>query len=580
MNVLWLLTKKNLKLLLRSKASALIVIFAPLLIILILGLSYNTSSRYGLNIGIYASSFTDDVNSFVALLQEQEFKIVKYTTSIDECIQDIKSGFVHTCINVPESLTVEGNAPTEIVFYIDPSRINLVWMIQETLKSKFDFKAQQISQQLSQEIISRLTDTKTKIVEKSSQLGAAKERSAAASTTTESVKTALSQLDLAPPAASYDLTPLTALSAKLSLSRDKVAEAKAIVDGTNISASDKSSIKNALTAADDPLEEAVIIVNASDATGITGLITIIQTDVNAATAKLTAAASSISSSSSNLDTAASSLRESIASLESVQSTLNEIKMNLESQKVTEPSTIAAPLITKVKTVSPESTYLNYLFPALLVVVIMFSSLLLGTTLVMMEKNSPAFLRNFFLPIRKTTFIVSTYLTNLILILVQIIIILGISVFFLKDALPAFPSVALVLFLAASVFTFLGMGLGYLFVSEETGVLASISLGSLLLFLSGVILPLESVSPAVRNITAYNPFVLAEKLIREIFFFKSSIPDVSMDLFILLSYAVVLFLVIVIAESILHQRLVNRFMKHFHRQHREAEKQARAMPPGQ
>ena len=55
MNTLWLLTKKNLRLLIRAKGSALIVVFAPLLIILILGLSFNNASKYGLNIGVYSS---------------------------------------------------------------------------------------------------------------------------------------------------------------------------------------------------------------------------------------------------------------------------------------------------------------------------------------------------------------------------------------------------------------------------------------------------------------------------------------------------------------------------------------------
>src|SRR3989338_4439196 len=117
MQSIWLLTKKNIKLLLRAKASALIIIFAPLLLILILGLSYNTSSKYGLNIGVYAASYTEDVNAFVSTLQEEEFKIIKYDQSIDECVEDIKLGFVHTCIKVPESLKVEDNNPKEITFY-------------------------------------------------------------------------------------------------------------------------------------------------------------------------------------------------------------------------------------------------------------------------------------------------------------------------------------------------------------------------------------------------------------------------------------------------------------------------------
>src|SRR3989344_7861672 len=128
MSAIWFLIKKNITLLLRSKGSALTVIFAPLLIILILGLSYNTSSQFGLNIGVHSSSFTEDVTEFMDILKEEEFKIIKYESTLDECIEDIKNGFTHTCIEVQESFAIDGNTPKEITFYIDPSRINLVWM--------------------------------------------------------------------------------------------------------------------------------------------------------------------------------------------------------------------------------------------------------------------------------------------------------------------------------------------------------------------------------------------------------------------------------------------------------------------
>ena len=78
MSALWLLTEKNLKNLIRAKGSALIVIFAPLLIILILGLSFNTTSKYGLNIGIYAPTETAEVTKLIEGLKEQEFTVAKY----------------------------------------------------------------------------------------------------------------------------------------------------------------------------------------------------------------------------------------------------------------------------------------------------------------------------------------------------------------------------------------------------------------------------------------------------------------------------------------------------------------------
>src|SRR3989338_1005692 len=503
MQSLWLLTQKNLRLLLRAKASALIVIFAPLLIILLLGLSYNASDKYGLKIGVYAPSENEDVQSFVTLLQEEEYEILKYVASKEECVEDVKRGLINTCIFLPESLKVEDNTQKEITFYLDPTKINLVWMIQETVKSKFNLKSAEISQSLSQDLLTRLSDTNSKLNTKKADLDIIKSKAGTASSSTESAKSGLSGLDLTAPASTYDTSILTNVTADLDTATKSISSALSAVSSANI-----TSGKTAITT---PLNEALSKLKGinDNVNGASGLANI----------------------------------------------------------------ISSPLLMKIETVSEKGTFLNYLFPAILVLVVMFSSLLLGTTLVMMEKNSPAFLRNFFLPISKTTFIISTYLTNLTLIIFQIAIILGLSLFFLDNALLALPAMALILFLAASVFTFLGMLIGYVFVSEETGVLASISVGSIFLFISGVILPLEGISATLRAITSYNPFVIAEKLIREVFIFGTSLSNLWLDLTLLIGYAVILFLIILVVESILHQHLVHRFLKQHHLKHGKGIKQA-------
>ncbi len=567
MQSLLLLTKKNLKLLFRSKSSSLIVFFAPLLTILILGLSYNTSSQYGLNIGIFAPSFSDDVNSVVKALEEQNFRVVTYQTSIEECVGDIKVGAIHTCISLPEQFAVEGNAQKEVTFYLDPSRINLVWMIQETLKTQVDFKAQEISQNLAQDLLARLADTKTKISERKGDLNVIKDKSSAASSSVQTANDGLVAIDLLAPETVYDTAIVNTASLQIQAAKDNLATALSEINDVNMSSARKASIAALITEADTSLSSAIISVNGTETTSIAQILAGLQNDLNAAKGKLSAAAASISSSASGLGSATATLQEANSAIDTLQGALSEIQTNLEGQKVTEAGTIVNPLVTRIERVTPESTYLNYTFPTLLVLVIMFTSLLLGTILVMMEKNSPAFLRNFFLPLKKTTFIISTYLTNLTLIVVQIAIILGISLLFLKDSLPFIPAIALILFISASVFTFLGMAIGYIFTSEETGVLASISLGSVLLFLSGVILPIETISPLLREITAFSPFVLSEKIIREIFIFRAPLSNSSVDLLILAGYAVVLFLVILIIESVLHQHLVHKFMKQHHKQHR-------------
>ena len=564
MQSLWLLTRKNLKLLFRSKSSSLIVFFAPLLTILILGLSYNNSPQYGLNIGIVAPSVSADVDGVMKALQEQGFRTVTYDANIDTCVDDIKSGVIHTCMVLPESFQVDGNTPKEVVFHLDPSKINLVWMIQETLKTRIDFKSQEISQSLAQQLLTKLQDAKTGIGDNKNQLGAIKEKSSAASTSVSSAQSSLTGLDLAAPEAAYDTAIITTTNTEIQNALTKIVEARTELNEANMSTTDKNSVKSALDEAETQLNSAFVSMNGSIAT----LITSLQNDLSAAKTKLSAAATAIDGSASGLSSATTTLQEANTALDTVQAALSTLQSNLESQQVTEPGTVANPIVTRIEKVAKDSTFLNYTFPTLLVLVIMFSSLLLGTILVMMEKNSPAFLRNYFLPIKKTTFIISIYLTNLILILIQIIILLGISLLFLQESLPALPSIALILFISASVFIFLGMAIGYLFASEETAVLASISAGSILLFVSGVVLPLEAISPSLRDISAFNPFVLSEKIIREIFIFGSSLAQVWQDLIILIGYAIVLFLVILIIESFLHRQLVHKFLKRHHEVHRQ------------
>lgn len=564
MSAIWLLTIKNIKLLLRAKWSALIVIFAPLLLILLLGLSFNTSNNFGIVVGVYAPQFTEDINAFTNLLKEEQFTIREYPESIDSCVDDIKSGSVHTCISLPENLHVQDNAQKEIIFYVDPSRINLVWMVQETVKSKFNLKSQEISQELTQDILTKVADTRTELSTQATNVGSAKEKASAANEGTSSVAQKLQSLDLKAPDATYN-TSQANLSGTLTDIKTKLNEAQAVVKGAGLEQSKEEEVVSALAG---PIN----IINSFLDSGTGELLTKLQSDLETAKSKLSTAAATVSSSTETLSTSTSSLQEVSTTLEGMQNSINELQSKLDSLKVTNAQTITSPFITKIEKVSGDRTYLNYLFPALLVLVIMFSTMLLGTTLVMIEKHSPAFLRNFFVPVSKFTFITSTYFTNIIMIITQIIVILGISLFFIKDTLGSLGAVALILFIGASVFTFIGMIIGYLFTSEETATLASISLGSVFLLFSGVILPLEAVPVFIRGIASFNPFVLTEKLVREIFLFGAPLSQNLIEIGVLFGYAIILFVVILIMESLLHKHLVHKFMHRHHVFHRQREKQ--------
>ncbi|MBI2666116.1 ABC transporter permease [Candidatus Woesearchaeota archaeon] len=578
MNLLWLLTKKNLTLLMRAKTSALVVIFGPLLLMLVLGVSYNSSDPYRFTIGVHTSGSGEDLQKFMDGLQEEGFTVVKYNQSIEQCVQQMKLNAVHTCLNLPENFAVEGNTQKEITFYLDPSRIHLVAPIQNTLQKKFNVQVQQTSQQISQDLLSRLSTTKITLSEKKGLLDLAKEKNTLAATAAGTAQSSLSGLDVSVPENTYDTSAVTILQNELAGAQEKLSEASDLLEGANVSGASKSEILSLLTGAGGSLTSATISVtgeaNASG-TGIASVISGLESDLQITKSKLTTAAAAVVGSTEQLSSTTHALQESVSALDGMATAINDVQANLDAQKVTDPATVAAPLVAKIEEVAPQNTHLSYLFPILLVVVVMFTSLLLGTTLVMMEKNSPAFLRNYFVPVKKITFITSTYLTTLIVLLVQIGVILSISLLFMKETLPMVPALFGLLFISGSVFTFLGMGLGYLFTSEETGVLASVSAGSLLLFVSGVVLPVESISPTLREIMSFNPFVLAEKLIRQAMVFKTSFADMGVDLVLLAGYAFIFLLAILIAESLLHQHLAHRFMKNRHKIHRQTEKREKS-----
>jgi len=99
-----------------------------------------------------------------------------------------------------------------------------------------------------------------------------------------------------------------------------------------------------------------------------------------------------------------------------------------------------------------------------------------------------------------------------------------------------------------------MIIGYLFTSEETSTLAAISIGSVFLFLSNVILPLETMPEAVRRVAQFNPFVLGENLLRKAIIFQAKIPALQNEILLLLGYSAALFLIIWLSQRAVRKHL--------------------------
>ena len=116
-----------------------------------------------------------------------------------------------------------------------------------------------------------------------------------------------------------------------------------------------------------------------------------------------------------------------------------------------------------------------------------------------------------------------------------------------------------------------MVIGSLFSSEETSILASISTGSLFLFLSGVILPIEGMSAGLRDITQLNPFVVAEEVVRRVFIFGGSFQGLLEPFLTLILYSAILFIGMMVVDSLMHQHLVEKVLYKHHKRNRRGKR---------
>ncbi|MCX6712022.1 MAG: ABC transporter permease, partial [Candidatus Woesearchaeota archaeon] len=249
---------------------------------------------------------------------------------------------------------------------------------------------------------------------------------------------------------------------------------------------------------------------------------------------------------SNLADTQKSVSGNIENINSIKGSFEKIKSDIAGIKIANAETIVNPISMKIENVQTNKNYLNYLFPTLVVLMILFVSILLSSTMIIREKLSSAYFRNFITPVSGIWFIIGNYLTSILLVSLQLLIIFGVVVYFIKSSL-SIVSLAIILLLISSVFILLGMIVGYLFKSEETATLGAISIGSLLLLFSNTVLPLEVLSK-VKDIALYNPFVLGESALKKIILFNSNLGNVQTTIFILLGYLVFFFLIVLLAQK--------------------------------
>lgn len=452
-------------------------------------------------------------------------------------------------------------------------------MVMDTLSGSFQSRSSEISKDLTSVILKKLDETRVEIFNRNPDIVKLKTAATSQKSDANNIKSELSNLNLDFDSDGFRVSDLeisaagikgnvaslkTYLADKINVSLDNIIDAKnelsgiANVSGTSDVSAELDLIEIDLKLAQNKTNE----LSASSTNEINLIISLLSatsskiSDVQVQITDVTNARVSVDS---KVDSLVLGLDESFKILEGIQTSFSNIDKNIASIPVSSAENIVSPITTVIKPVSVKGTHLNYVFPSLIVLIIMFISILLASTLVMMEKHSPAYFRNFITPVSNLTYVLSMYLTTLFLVILQIIIILGISSYFFKaHIVENIFHIGSVLLLLSSVFILLGMLIGYMFSSEETGTLASISAGSIFLFLSDLILPLESMPAYILKIARFNPFVIGQNILRKAIIFGTKIDVMADEVYLLIIYCVLLIVAIFMTSAFLRQTIFSKW----------------------
>ncbi len=569
MNNILKLIIKNLKMFFRSKISALVLILAPLLIVLLVGMAFDHSNSIGIKVGVYTPENNEYVDDFVASMNERDFRAINYDNT-SYCINDMKKGIVHACIDFPPDFDFDLNYQKDVTFYVDYSKVNLVWMIMESVSDVFASRSSKIGEELASVLLTKLSNSKEElkkrvidvkdITEKNTQI---KNQEQEIINILQSSK--ISYADIPLGETKNTITKVRDdLSSNIDTARNNLNSLKSALAVMGLSFEERNETNNLIESGLDSLDDAkrsLISTNSNySMVKLGSMINQIYNEMNSLIEQVESTNNKFIQSKEKASYNKEELDKNLDKLKTINQSISSIIDEISSIQITDAAAISNPVKVDIKHISSKKTYLNYLFPSMLVLVAMFISLLLGTTMVMSEKHGPAFFRLSISPVKKFSTLLSIFLTVVLIVSIQMLVILLLSAYFFSTKIFIVISpILIILSIGVAFFTLLGMIIGYMFKSEATGVLGSISFGSILLLTSGIIIPIESVPKTLKDIIQYNPFIILENMIREVIHYNTYLMEFWKEFSIIGIMAIILFLIMWLQESIIISPKINKLM---------------------
>lgn len=522
----------------RNWRSVVLLLALPLILISALFLSFNPSGLQTVSIGYV---YEGDVSLDKAVIRNAfaDFARLSEYGSFDDCAGQLAAYREYACI------VARGTTPVTLTIHYDNTREPVIWEILERTKQTVAAIERSQSTGVASDFLTRFRNAEQRLITYDNQLQSTDAALEQAITTLQ-----LRVNELSSERSNLDTT-LTNLQNDIIQSRNDLSSARndisaartdalnaiylvqntiSLIPSTNETASLRSS---ALTQAQQTANEVTEVTG--DALDAINRAQTKLNDYEDALSRGRQTSARLTTLTNELTNAITSLRNYQTTIRSTRSELTAIRNDFAALKSVDASTLVEPVkiaqepfyIPKTPTDVPDALkdtdgfsfiLLQTMFPSMLVLVLLFLSLLIGAFVTLQQINSTAYLR---IRLAQRTFLldsVAIFLGALTIVTLPavVVLVLGAMIFQLPIIATfgvVFPLVALFI----ATFVLAGMLLAYIFRSESITLMVSTFFLVFIVFLTGILLPIERMHPFVSLVSHISSSTIFLETFKQVIF---------------------------------------------------------------
>ncbi|MBM3231969.1 hypothetical protein FJZ21_01165 [Candidatus Pacearchaeota archaeon] len=526
---------KNLHNMFKSKFVISLIVLGPLVLVSLFSFGIIGTGISNIEASFYSEDDGDYRSLFITALESNSF-IIAYTDNRGECVQQVLNGNTNVCIilkNDPNGIPLPENINDRnirnfrksygVEVQVDFSKQRVVWGIINKVQAVVDGFSKEIQRIAIEEVtskfdssLSQLETLEDNIDFMKSRVDGSKSQIAVTSQEINSFRT-------------NSLNQLNVISNNLNL----ISPSAMAVYPNQV-----NEINSALTNLNNALSS------------------------NLGTNSLASIESNIDLVSNNIDLIRSRIVSTKDEVEEIKDTISD-KGSLSINKFVEPIPLsyssvtdeAANLYDKNLERSNPLNLVDYLLPSLLSFFIVFTSLMFGSSLVIKERSSNAHIRNYLSKTSSTSFVLGNLSYLIIIIMLQVVILLIFANFFINSSISQnWFSILIYISLGVTVFSILGMVIGYSFNNRDTVILSAVCISLIFIIFSPLINPIETMPETLRTIFSKSPAVIVEQGVSKSLFFNKGIQSIW-DIILLPIMAIVLFITSIMLHKFSKERLI-------------------------